>query len=457
MQVNRSLSPVSHHTQLDGAHNTEASGIEPTKNAAKSDLRKRITQRSEESLMRLRLHGNSTQKDLADAAYRTLRNDLFMENPAREIPVRQFGVGTTLNQREGILLANFMPHDGALKLVALCFRPHRFFESEAGGMDKVLLDDARDLPPVDIMHDQRLANLPDTQALRDEKQTETGASAHAAEPEPAPLSQEEAAAAEHKQQADMDAARANIMKMDRDFNSTPMYEHMVNSLAEKSIAQGDYKDMSKARLAAHATLAKGKVRVEANALGNKIKSPFSAAGRELRGHMPDSIKRMMNKPAPIPTPPIAPQGPQFKFDKDEFVNFYEDHWLTVNEPMGKLAKDKAKPVQGRETTPPPAATAPALPSRRQGLLGSDNLIRQLNDELYKGRRGARVIDPDTAKALNLQLNEARASSGTPTMAARQTLLTASEGADASNVQRDSEASSITPSQLSGLRQRLPQQ
>lgn len=171
MQIKRPLSPVSHHTQLDETHNTHASGIEPTKSAAKSDLRKRITQRSEESLMRLRLHGTTTQKDMADAAYRALRNDLFMESPAREIPVRQFGVGTTLDQRQGILLANFMPHNDELELVALGFRPHRFFESEGGGMDKVLLDDARDLPPVDIMHNQRLANLPDPQALRDEKRT----------------------------------------------------------------------------------------------------------------------------------------------------------------------------------------------------------------------------------------------------------------------------------------------
>lgn len=106
-------------------------------------LRHRITPRTQDYLLRFSLHGTPQEKKMANKAYNALLNDAFVESAEQKKPALQYGINAIIDGQEGILLANFMPHDNQLDLVALGFCEERHFESEAGKISGIILEHAK--------------------------------------------------------------------------------------------------------------------------------------------------------------------------------------------------------------------------------------------------------------------------------------------------------------------------
>jgi hypothetical protein len=232
MQVNRPSASIDiHQNQVNTPHSASVSGTSGPTASARVDLKSRVTPRTEDYLQRLRAHGNLTQQSLASSACSALANDLFIANPARDKPVFQFGVSMTLDGRKGLLLANFMPHDNKLELEALAFRAQQFFDTEAGSIEKVVLEHAKVLPTVQAAEHSR------------------DVTANSKLPEPRrPL------------QSDIEAERKAVQKEAKRFDSQTMRQKMTSKLADMRIADGRSTSLRSARAAAHVTIAGAKVR-----------------------------------------------------------------------------------------------------------------------------------------------------------------------------------------------------
>lgn len=468
MQVNRPPVPMPHQAQLDASHNAKASNTTAASEASKAGPKHRITSRTEDYLLRLRSHGTLLQKNMANAAYAALRNDTFISNPAREIPVSQFGIGTTLNERKGILLANFMPHNDKLELVALGFRAQRYFDSDAGGMDSVVLEDARDLPAVKIA--QFLADLPST---RDRLELQRP---HA-EPEVQPqrTNTDESAHNARSSEADVAASRKALEKAINRYESQSMYRKMTDKLADQRIKDGRSSSRWTGLPTAHAAVVSGLVRTQAIALGGKVRSQASTVDEMMRTLAPERIKRMITKrDASLPLQPKAPAesavtkplpakpiGQQYQFGKNEFSNFYEDHWLLdpANAPMGKKGviptdSDEEEANTGQAVGNPPVTPGSTFPERRPARLTSSSVPL--------GWRHARLISDDLARQLNEQVEGAyalRNRQGAEELEGNRQLLQSNneEFRTGSASRAGSDGSSISSSQLDTMRQALPQQ
>lgn len=470
MQINRPPAPMPHQAQLDASPNAKASDTTAASGAPKAGPKHRITSRTEDYLLRLCSHGTLLQKQMANVAYAALRNDTFMANPARETPVSQFGISMILNERKGILLANFMPHDDKLELVALGFRAQRYFDSDAGGMDNVVLEHARELPAVNTA--QFLADLPSTRDRSElqrphaepemqPQRTNTDESAHNAKSGPARPSE-----------ADVTASRKALKKDLSRFDSQSMYRQMAHKLADQRIKDGRSGSRWTALPAAHATVVKG----QASALGGKLRSQASAVEEMMRTLAPEPIQRMITKrDASLPLQPQAPaesavtkplpatpRGQQYQFGKNEFANFYEDHWLLdlANAPMDKKGdvipadSEEEEANSGQAVGNPPVTPGSTFPERRPGRLTSSSVPPD--------RRNARLISDDLVRQLNEQLEGAYAlrnrQSAEELEGNRQSLQSNNEELRTGSAPRaGSDVSSMSSSQLDTMRQALPQQ
>lgn len=154
MKVQRPESPIIIESPLsDKASNVEPSG------ASTNYLKKLITQRSEDFLMRMIAHGTSQQQYLAKSTYEALATGLFIPNPNTDLrPVQQFGMASTLYDKKGVMLANLMPLGNELDLVAIGFREEKYFNHETGPVIIIPLEHAKDLEEVQVS--TRLADKP---------------------------------------------------------------------------------------------------------------------------------------------------------------------------------------------------------------------------------------------------------------------------------------------------------
>lgn len=167
---------------------------------------------------------------MASAALVALENDRFLANPAREKPVSQFGITMTLDGRQGVLLANFTPHNDKLELEALAFREERFFEAEAGNIEMVVLDRARHLS--EIKPHQPTVGADALNALQLKQAT-------AGDP----------------------AAEAKALEKDiKRFQNQTMHRQMASKLAKTHIKEGRYNSRLTALPAAHATVLGARVK-----------------------------------------------------------------------------------------------------------------------------------------------------------------------------------------------------
>lgn len=294
MQVNRASASINHQEPLDGSITAKARDAAPASGSLKVGLKHRITQRSQDYLLRLHSHGTLLQKPIAGVAYCALRDDTFMPNPAREKPVSQFGICTILDEQKGILLANFMPHDDMLELVALGFRAQSYFDSEASGVDNVLLEHARALPEVQTAPSE----------------------------------------------ADGVAARKELKKQQRRYESQSMYRTMTNKLADQRVEDGSSSSRLTALPISHASVVGGLARAQTNSFASKVRTRAATMIDRIRTQAPETLHSMTAKRESSQSPdikvptvssstnpqPVTPRGQQYQFGKNEFANFYENHW-----------------------------------------------------------------------------------------------------------------------------------
>lgn len=438
MQVNRPSASMPYQAQLDAPYDAKAFDTTAASSAPKAALKHHITSRTEDYLLRLGTHGTPLQKTMANGAYTALRNDTFMANPARDKPVSQFGKSMILNERKGILLANFMPHDEQLELVALGFRAHLFFDSEAGSIDHVVLEHARELPAVETA--QRLADLPSIQ-----KQTALQRPHSDPEAQPQRANTDESAPTQPSQ-ADLDAVRKEIADISSDKKSMP--RKMAMWLAEQRLNDGRSGSRSTALIAAHASVARVQMQ---KGFGNMMRVIKLGASPPLQPQAP--AEWAVTNPLPA-TPP----GQEYQFGKHEFRNFYEDfyedYWLLDPANAPKDTFPERRPARltsidllqqlGRQLKWSSAATprtSSSVPSdrRKAMLMSDDDLMRLLHEQLT-----AAHARPNRQSAEELEKN-------------RQSLQSTNEELRTSSApSAGSDVSSISSSKLNARRGDLPQ-
>ncbi|MEO4016092.1 hypothetical protein [Pseudomonas rossensis] len=438
MQVNRPS--LSHQAPLDAPHNA-ATDATAASGAPKAGLKHRITSRTEDYLLRLCTHGTALQKQMAAVAYNALQYNTFMTNPARDTPVSQFGKSMTLGEHKGILLANFMPHDGKLELVALGFRAHRFFDNDAGSIDQVVLEHARELPEVKIAH--FLADLPSTRDRPElqrphadpqaqPQRTNTDESAHGAKSGPVQPSWDDLVAAERK-------------KIAKDISSDKksMHREMAEWLAEQRLNDGRSGSRAAALLTAHARVAR--VRVQ-KGFGNMMRV-IKQQDAPLQPQAP--AEWAVTNPMPA-TPP----GQEYKFGKHEFDNFYEDHWLRdpANAPLDTFPERRPASLTSNDllqqlgqqlkwSSAATPSTSSSVPSGRPKamLMSDDDLMRLLHEQLAANARHDRQ-SPEELKGYWQSLQSNNEKPGTSSAS--------SAGSD---------VSSISSKELNARREALPKE
>lgn len=284
---------------------------------------------------------------MASAALVALENDRFLANPAREKPVSQFGITMTLDGRQGVLLANFTPHNDKLELEALAFREERFFEAEAGNIEMVVLDRARHLS--EIKPHQPTVGADALNALQLKQAT-------AGDP----------------------AAEAKALEKDiKRFQNQTMHRQMASKLAKTHIKEGRYNSRLTALPAAHATV-----------LGARVKKLVATPFQQAFGQQENA--RPAPPPAPL-KPSAVPPGQQYQFSKQEFANFYEEHWLPVRENTQEAAQSDtapsasaSRPGSAAGTPDSPGVTPPNALSRRYGQFISPPMQHELQQQIETG-------------------------------------------------------------------------
>lgn len=359
-----------------------------------SNLKNQLTPRSEDYLSRFKHHGSLTEKAMANAASTALEHDRFLANPGREKPVTQFGVTMNLNGCKGMLLANFTSHNDRLELEALAFREERFFEAEAGKIEMVVLDRARDLP--EVKPHQPSAEEADARAESAGVESDANAGAHAdaegavadtppALPPEKPLSDREIA--EAKKALDKDIKR---------FDNQTMQRKMASKLADTQIKEGRYNSRFTALPAAHASVASARITAKTTQVSAKAKEAVTTYFQQAFGL--EEKSRPALRPAPVEPAAIVdvPAGQQYQFSKHEFADFYEEHWLPLRENTAE--PEHADTALSTQTSRPGSAT---------GLPDSAGSTQPT----ALPRRHARFINQDIQNALRQQLE---AGSSSPT-------------------------------------------
>lgn len=402
MQVNRPSAPMPYQTQLDAPYDAKAFDTTAASSAPKAALKHHITSRTEDYLLRLGTHGTPLQKTMANGAYTALRNDTFIANTVRDKPVSQFGKSMILNERKGILLANFMPHDEQLELVALGFRAQLFFDSEAGSTDHVVLEYARELPAVETA--QRLADLPSTQdqAELQRQNADPEAQPHEANSDESAHNAESGSAQPSK--ADLVAVRKEMAEHQRRYDRKPMFLHMANLLTKKRIENGSSGSRWTAVPAAHAKLALAKVK--------QAITPRDA--------LPPLQYQATAEWAVTNPLPATPPGQEYQFGNHEFASFYYSQQDRANAP----ADTKRNVAPGSR-----------FPERRHAMFISATLAQQLGNQL--GAYGLR----NSQSGEELERN-------------RQALQSNNKEPGTSSTPRAGSGASISSSQLRALREAL---
>ncbi|MDW8845388.1 hypothetical protein SD961_05680 [Erwinia sp. MMLR14_017] len=382
MQINRPPSSASvQQSQTTTTDKITTPEIKGSALSSADNLKNQLTPRSHDYLSRLQAHGSLTEKSLASSVSRALDKGSFMENPVSEKPVSQFGVATILDGRKGILLANFMPHNDKLELEALAFREERFFESEVGNIQLVVMQNARHLPEVKA---HQPGNDPTATASDSLKlQHTTG----------------------QNPEAEAKALDKDIKR----FQNQTMHRQMASKLADSYVNKGDYKSRATALPAAHAAVLGAKAR-------KLIMSPFQSNSGKSKAPEP-----VLSSAASA----VVPRGPQFQFTKEEFSDFHDDHWMQnpannpelTQEGTGSLTEAQSNHPSGSSSE----AASPQLSGRRFGQVISDqmrsDLLQQLNDNASSSstnstpgsRRDAQVFDNQFIEKLNQQLKDSGAS------------------------------------------------
>lgn len=350
MQVNRPSSSINTQpTQVDAEHSAPVSSTRGFAAPSRVNLKSRVTPRTEDYLQRLRAHGNSTQRALANSACKALENDRFIANPARDKPVVQFGVSIVFHGEKGILLANFTPHDDKLELEALAFRAERFFETEISSMEKVVMEHAQALPEV--------------------KAVEHSIGAPAKLPEPN----------EQSSQGDI-AAEQKALKKDAKRYQRSMHRQMAGWVADRRVDDGLSTSRFTALPIAHAQVAGGQLRQLVTALFQQMLGKRDA----LEPHQPSAPID-----SPITTALGNPRGQQYEFGIKEFADFAdfcEDH--EISETSISDLRDGLEPVSGNKRTELPSSdqSSSLSSSRRNARIFDDkvfleDLSRRVGDEL----------------------------------------------------------------------------
>jgi len=381
MHINRSPSSASvHQTHTTTPDKITTPEIKGSALSSADNLKNQLTPRSHDYLSRLQAHGSLTEKSLASSVSRALDKGSFMENPVSEKPVSQFGVATILDGRKGILLANFMPHNDKLELEALAFREERFFESEVGNIQLVVIQNARHLPEV--------------------KAHQPGNDPSAATSDSLKL--------QHATGKDPEAEAKALDKDIKRFQNQTMHRQMASKLADSYVNKGEYKSRATALPAAHAAV-----------LGAKARNLFMAPFQSKSG----------KSEAPAPVPPsaasvVVPRGPQFQFTKEAFSDFHDDFWMQNPANNPELTQDSPESLTEAQSSPASESSSEAaspLSGRRFGQVISDqmrsDLLQQLNDNASssptnstpESRRDAQVFDNQFIEKLNQQLKDAGAS------------------------------------------------
>ncbi len=363
MQVNRPSAFVdTHPAQVNAAQSASASSSVGAAGPSRVNLKSRVTPRTENYLQRLRAHGTSTQRLLASSACDALAKDLFIPNPAREKPVVQFGVSAILDEKKGLLLANFMPHDDKLELEALAFRAERYFETEAGSITKVILEHARELSEV-----------------------------KAEEPSSLPSATAKLPELKQRSQGDIAEEQKALKKDVERFDKQSMQRKMASKLADMRVNDGRSNSRMTALPVAHVTIAGARLRKLATAPFQKV---------------PD--KQSQPPSASVPATTLStPRGLQYEFSKQEFADFHEEHWLPAEDARSADTSETSSFSSSEENTHD-ADFAPR-PDRRNGQFMSDNIRAQLersldqNVQTSASRREGRVFDEDLLQQLSQRI------------------------------------------------------
>ncbi len=388
MQVNRPPSPLVPHSLQTGATQTAAtSRTQGTQASTQAKLQDKLTPRSKDYLARLRSHGTLQQRAMANAAHLALEKDAFMANPGRDKPVSQFGTSMMLDGNPGLLMANFMPHDDKLELVALAFRAVRLFQTNVKDMPRVALEHARELPEAGVQQPQ---NPVAGKAKVDQS------------PE--------------RPQGDIAAEQKALKKEIDRFQSQTMYRQMASKLADMRVDDGRSTSRMTALPVAHATV-----------LGATVKQLVTSPFKQMAGKRAEApaYQAPVAPGAAGEGAPSIPKDQQYQFSNEEFANFYEDHWLQDPKNSGEDAEAQApSPAQASAPAAPQAADN-GRAARRHGQLFGNDLAAQLHAQLSqleqpssastetlpRSRRHGKVFEANTVQGLNEALKRDEFASG----------------------------------------------
>jgi hypothetical protein len=346
MHVNRSSVLINTQpARVDRAYSDSGLSTSESSAPSRANLKNRVTSRTMDYLQRFRAHGSTMQQSIATAAGDALSNDFFLANPAREVPVIQFGVSMTLNGNKGILLANFMLHGDQLELEALAFRAEKFFETEAGSIEKIILKHAKELPEF-IAGDHSTGSAA-SEKLRELKQ---------------------------RSQGDVLAEQRLLQKEIERFDKQSMHRQMASKHADERIKDGRSKSRLTALPVAHVTL-----------VGAQLQKLITVPFNKIAG----KTRVLKSQQLPVPkdtlssTVPVTPRGLQYQFSNQDFAKFYDEHWLPAHD---------TNSVEHSEIT--------RLPSSEQAMDA-----REIDFTARRDRRNGRFIDDNIKTELQSRLDQ----------------------------------------------------
>ena len=344
-------------------------------------LRHRITPRTQDYLLRFSLHGTPQEKKMANKAYNALLNDAFVESAEQKKPALQYGINATIDGQEGILLANLMPHDNQLDLVALGFCEERHFESEAGKIPVIVLEHAEQKPEIKIA--QHLKEISSEKELQESRSLLVDEGSN---PQSHKGSNAAASSSAGPSEAEIDKARKDLQKDINDFNKHSMRHHMHQRRMQDRLEQGLSKNPLAANISAHVDLSAAlfqknifhplKNRLTRHNVSNHSISPYPSIHQSINPSMDSS---------PLTTPP----GDQYRFKKEELVNFSDHCGAIFSEDITtEAAEHEGSTSKNRQNSLNSTLASLADPTRRHArLLGSSDI-----GILSKGLSGSPISD-----------------------------------------------------------------
>jgi hypothetical protein len=353
MDVNRSPTQITLQTFTPDPNNMSA-----TEGASShKSFGEKVTARSKDLLVRMQMHGTLQQKQMAHSAHTALEAGTFIHNPAVLLPVYQHGTLSTIDEREGVLLANFVAHNEEFELMALAFRETRYLAHDSGPVRVIALDHANDLPEPKSASPQNSTLASPSHTLshsrpilirsRSEnvliKNNKTSIVSRALD-----------LVATKDSDSELTKARRLMQWESAKFRWTPMHLQMAASLAEKRIKEGQEKGKKishwSAVPSAHMEIIKAKM-LSINAT-NLVDNSYN--------------------PPEKPREKDVPKGLVYEFPKHTFAVFHDDF----------LRIEKADEVIITEKVPEaPVPSVNHKMGRPQGGVINSALIAQLDDLL----------------------------------------------------------------------------